>query len=213
MRADLEGWTIVLAGAWNQAIFTPRWISRNMLMEEGEQQVELGIVLGSDERLFRFPSKKVEVRVAPTRLVIRPVVGDDDTMQTVNVCATRVLESLRHTPIVAVGFNYLFRTDDPPTAVNSALDGRDAGQLAECSLTPSESSITRQLKGVTIHGAPILNLTFHRDHTSASCTAAFNYHYPKAEDTPFTTSMTGAFIGLRNHAFEVLRAYGATTVN
>ena len=208
MNADISGWTIVLVGAWNQAIFTPNWIATNLLDEEGDVQVDLGVAFGSDERLFGFASRGIAFRLAPGRLTIQPSTPEDGPMELANGCAVRVLRTLLHTPISAVGFNYSYSTDSAGDGVRAAIETADAEHLEGCGLTIEGTKVTKSLRGVGDYGDPGLNLTLRRDNETALYVADFNYHYARVASSRFSDRIEGAFQGLKHHARRVLEAYG-----
>lgn len=207
MKPELGGWTVVLAGAWNQAIFNPSWIAKKVFEEEDDIPVELAIAFGVDERLMRFPTKSVEFRVSDARIIVNPTDLAEESLRTVNASVEAVLRVLLHTPISAIGFNFAFSTDEPGEALRQALSAPDAEHLQENGLTIVETKSGKMVTGVGVSGNPALNLTLKRDHPTNLYSVEFNYHYPK-NDIPNIGQ--GALLPLRDHALSVLQAYGET---
>lgn len=211
MEPNLEGWTIVIAGAWNQAIFTPPWIAKHLLSEERDVQVELGIAFMAVERLMKFPTRDVSLSISPERLIIQPSRLTRAALETANNCAHKVLTTLQHTPIAAIGLNCTYQTDDPPSGIIRALQLGDSEELSHCRLDVQEARIARTLKCDGVPGDPVLNLSMSRDHSTSHCDVAFNYHYAGGPAASLAGRIAGVFIQLRDHSFGVLRAYGDTS--
>lgn len=205
MRPEPGGWTAVLAGAWNKAIFTPSWIAKQIFREEEDIPVELAIAFGVDETIMRFPSKNVALQVSDARIIVVPTELTDESLRTVNTTVESVLRVLFHTPITAIGFNFAFATNEPGEELKRVLSASDAEYLQDAGLTIRETKSVRTLAGVTVSGTPTLNLTLTREHESNRYAVAFNYHY--AKDLLLNYGHE-ALLPLRDHAFGVLRAYG-----
>lgn len=205
MRPEPGGWTAVLAGAWNKAIFTPSWIARQIFRQEEDIPVELAIAFGVDERIMRFPSKNIALQVSDARIIVVPTDLTDESLNTVNHTVESVLQVLLHTPITAVGFNFAFTTNEPGEELKRALSASDAEHLQEAGLTIRETKSAKTLVGVNVSGAPTLNLTLTKEHESNRYAVAFNYHYPKDQLLNYGHQV---LLPLRNHAIGVLRAYG-----
>lgn len=207
MKPDLGGWTAVLPGAWNKAIFTPTWIAQHVFHEEGDITVELAVAFGVDERLMRFPTKGIEFRVSETRLVLNPIDIQGESLQAVDHAVKSVLGVLAHTPIAAIGFNFRFLTAEPGERLQEALAVSDAEQLQDVGLTLRQSKSVKKLGGVDVAGDPVLNLTLTRDHSTNSYGLEFNYHYPRERIQGYAENV---IMPLRDHAIRVLEAYGET---
>ena len=205
MKPEPGGSTAVLAGAWNKGIFTPPWIAKQVFAEDGEIPVELAIAFGADERLLRFPTKKVEFRVSDARIIVNPTDLEEESLRAVNASVEAVLRVLCHTPISAIGFNFAFSTEEPEEALRQALAAPDAEHLQEQNLTIRETKSVKTLTGVGVSGDHILNLSLRREHLTNSYAMEFNYHYPR---DILKDNGKDALLPLRDHAFDVLRAYG-----
>jgi len=207
LRPDPAGWTAVLPGAWNTAIFTPAWIAHHLFQEEEEIAVELAVAFGVDERLMRFPTKRIELRVSESRLVLNPIDLQAESLQEVNHAVNSVLRVLQHTPIAAIGFNFRFHSNEPGDRLREALAVPDAEHLQEQGLAIRQSKSVKHLSGVEVGGDPLLNLTLTRDHATNDHGLEFNYHYPRERIQGHPEDV---IVTLRDHAIRVLESYGET---
>jgi hypothetical protein len=67
VNPDLNGWTIMLTGYWNRAIFTPTWVIGRLTRSS---QVDLEIQIESPELPIRVLFDNLILTVTPSRLQI-----------------------------------------------------------------------------------------------------------------------------------------------
>jgi len=99
----LEQCALVVVGSWNQAIFTPQWVSERVF--DSEVKVEITFAPGL---LMRIRTDSAELMLVGERLQLRPLRDDPDAFEVVRKAANRVLECLPETPVRALGLNYVF---------------------------------------------------------------------------------------------------------
>ena len=106
MSAKRLSSNVVVVGAWNPAIISPPWLSNNKVVEElpKELQVELG--LKPSGRIIKFELGGVQWKVTEDKLEIHGKGQEKDC----GVFAARVLLLLPHTPIGAIGSNFVFES-------------------------------------------------------------------------------------------------------
>ncbi|MHC4698783.1 MAG: hypothetical protein ACYTFA_18800 [Planctomycetota bacterium] len=125
MPFELTGRNIVVRGDFNRAIIRPKWLIRQGILPEGD--VEFAVSDAADmPRLFKFAG--FQWTVAHDRLVVKPIVPDEgDPGPTV----ARVLEILEHTPVSAVGHNFIFENPEPDSSLEVRLGERSAARIGE----------------------------------------------------------------------------------
>ena len=208
MKPSERGWTIVLVGAWNQAIFNPSWILKYLFGEEGEHQVEIGVALGADERMFTFSDQGVAFKISPRRISIKPLELSEGVMQQANTCAENLLTRLQHTPVTAAGVNFLFTSEGDGDEFRETFSLNDGGSIEDAGLSTAETKIVRKFSGITDHGNPDLILTISRDEETLATLADFNYHYTCETPADLGAAIHQSFLGLKAHAESVLQAFG-----
>ena len=205
MNALPASWNIVLAGAWNPAIINPNWIGKHILKSGGAKYEVLIPVMG-DQRVMRFTEEGVQIAVVENRLQLAPTSLTPSAMRATEHMATAILSLLSHTPVSACGINYGWDLPSLPDTVSwlARLDDSDA--LTDI-LTIEETQVSRTLLGVEILGSPDLNLKF-----TARADGGFqvdcNYDYSVESTKDGAARLSGAFLGLLEHAGKVLDQYG-----
>lgn len=204
MKNLAGAWNVVLAGAWNPAIINPNWIGRHVF-DNTELLYEMLVPMMGNQRLMRFPEKRVQVALEGNRLLLSTTSLTKPAMLTVEAIAGKVLELLVHTPISACGINYGFEatTTEERLPWVSRLGDHD---LVTELLTIKETTIQRRLDGVAILGDPALNLKL-SDRRDGGFQIDFNYHYDVESSTQAAGRVRGSFWGLLDHVEKVLGAY------
>ena len=100
MPLELISSNVVIRGNFNPYIFSPEWLTSQGVWEEQEVHLALGATLG-DGIQFRAVNTDVEWSVSSRSLIIATL-GDAGSL------AVSVLEKLPHTPVQAVGCNFVF---------------------------------------------------------------------------------------------------------
>ena len=100
MPLQLESSNVVIRGNFNPYIFSPEWLTSQGVWEEQEVHLALGATLG-DGIQFRSVNSDIEWSVSSRSLIIATL-GDAGTL------AESVMEKLPHTPVQAVGCNFVF---------------------------------------------------------------------------------------------------------
>lgn len=168
MAVQLISRNTVVRGEFNRAIIVPRWLVAQEILPDGE--VEFAVSDAADQpRQFRFAG--FMWNVAHDRLVIaaRP---DIDVEADTGSVAAKVLRILIHTPVTAVGHNFLFESTEAIASCVPALGARPMSELAEglggefrsatCEVKFAEnaqSSVTAKI--MTDQNLPRFDLNFH----------------------------------------------------
>ncbi len=96
----------VIVGTFNIYIIRPDWLAKVGLLDEGSVVKFEGLL---DRPGFRFSSPKLGANwtVFPNRLVLETESPQENCGET----AARILECLPWTPVMAIGFNFVYRGD------------------------------------------------------------------------------------------------------
>lgn len=115
MTPDLDQCTVVLAGAWNRAIFTPQWVAERLFRESVETLVQI-----EPPHVLKFQDATVTLIVAPERSQLAPRVDTDAAFSRMHEVALLLLGALPETPLGGVGVNFAF-------SINTSAQLRERG--------------------------------------------------------------------------------------
>ena len=102
MAFELAAQSIVVVGEFNRAIIRPKWLVKQAILPEGGVQAKLTDRPGAPTS-FRFAMFDWEV--GPTKLIIKPLAPE---MPDPGSVMAKILQILQHTPISALGHNFLY---------------------------------------------------------------------------------------------------------
>lgn len=120
-------WSVVVVGRWNRAILTPAGIGKRIFnLPEG---TPLEVLIAIDTIApSQVKYDGITVIAGSDRLIIRPEKLDFDNLAKSQNLAKQAIESLPETPILAVGINIKFESDEYTSlieeSVNTSLDDR-----------------------------------------------------------------------------------------
>lgn len=107
-----ENASIVIAGSWNVGILNPTWFAREfpkLKLESGKDvDIEVEITTGS----LRFLVQKIKINPNPHKLIFFSDVDENENYELMSEIAAETVNKLQHTPIIAVGHNISFFTDN-----------------------------------------------------------------------------------------------------
>lgn len=166
-------WNVVVAGSWNRAIFTPKWIQRKMFEREGaliEVQVPLDVP-GPP----RIVMDQVAVQPAANMLVVAPLACNLDTLEMAAIAAARAVASLPETPISACGVNIRYRVDDA-----SRLTGFLRSEVDDSAVAAGFQVQARQLQRTFVADQEPLRFgvinTIIAEDENGECSVVLNFH-------------------------------------
>lgn len=100
--------TLVIIGAWNRAIFSQDWVMKNLLSDAKNVKIEYPINgIGS----LRFSTEDISFFIFGERLIFKALNSKEQTYRTIISIARQLLRLLSHTPISALGINFVYQTD------------------------------------------------------------------------------------------------------
>jgi hypothetical protein len=171
MRIVPDRTTLVIAGAWNQAIFTPQFVAQKIM--PGPEAVRSDIELGPGGFTVHHSGGSLRLSVRPDRLIWRPHNTDDGTLRVLEEAARSLLSLLSVTPVSALGFNLGFEAAGTEGNLARMLELPDSPKLDELGITSESVSVRRKLRldGQELNTVmaragndPVhIDLNFHRD--------------------------------------------------
>jgi len=108
MRPLIDGWSIVIIGIWNYRIFNPEWIKKNILDDQNVINVSMALNMPS----IKFDFETLSIIVSDTRLQVMPKSDDLSCLPKMQEVIVKVLKTLEHTPVSAVGVNFRFKIEE-----------------------------------------------------------------------------------------------------
>jgi hypothetical protein len=171
----LDRSSVVLAGAWNQAIFSPSWV-KERVFEGQDSEHWLGLLV-TGGLIAQYSTPKVILTILPGRVDFKWRERSSNAAQEAEAAALRTLLALPETPIEAVGINLGFDVESvdcvlevfmPPDATRLASTGAEVKTVAlSRSLVLGQTTVTmvvgrNQAGQVQIdfnHNLPNLNRT------------------------------------------------------
>lgn len=122
MKRKPDGFTLVIAGGWNQGILSPEWLSKHVF-DNGEVILEVAVSMIGTQ--FRNRSKGINIRTEVGKLVIFPDVIDETSITQCEIAAKKLCELLPHTPAKAIGLNSAYIVEQPSQAIRNYFDTPD----------------------------------------------------------------------------------------
>lgn len=100
---------LVIFGAWNSLLFTPKWLNNNIFDGELPPKINTEVAIHGNivlHRVFQLPHFKIEI--SPDRLCFILNNNDDVHFQALLNAANSILTKLQHTPLQSVGINFVY---------------------------------------------------------------------------------------------------------
>lgn len=170
-----EGFTIVVAGAWNIRIFTPKWIAENLARSDA---ISVAVSIGNATAPLRLQFDGCTLLVGAERLIVSPLTLDSVSLSQVERISKSILETLSHTPITAIGVNLRYALDIEGTALVDVFELADTHALSDFGAIISTTTIRRAISKPPFTA----NLSFELKE-SGKATADVNFHLDTTEAT------------------------------
>lgn len=168
-------WNVVIAGAWNTAILTPKGIAKRLFQLE-DTPVEVLVELE-----FRSPIRvkyqNIVVQPSSSSLIISPENSNSELLEQSVIIARRALEALPETPLKAAGLNIRYQYQNIPDELIEAGKSTIDDALQDAGFNINEKHLGRKIPW----DEGVLNLDIH-EREDASALILFNFH--KASTTP-----------------------------
>jgi len=204
-EAKPDGSSVVILGAWNPAILQPVWLVSHVFGGNPAQtpiETEISMVANQPPRFtihgIRFVPGYDKLQVAPGGLDAQSLAACEEKIRA-------VLLALPHTPISAVGINFLFTDDEPSDGLLALFTEQEA--LAEVTNLQFETRSTGFMRAMAMNGY-VLNLT--RSLASNNQVSyKFNYHYPVTDAAAAANLFNGGMAANFATAQVIVDAYNA----
>lgn len=185
MKLDLRRPTLVLAGAWNPAIFEPAWIVRHVFgMPPGvEVTMNVAQMIDEGEPKLVIYIKNVGFSVSPTRLQVFAVDAGQSAFDAIESVTAKIVELLPHTPITAFGINFRFVEGVPSPGLLKKIRGHDELE--------KRFEVTKESIASSINLEPKVQLNLHRQKDGSSLMFNFNFHHSGVELDSISQSIRG----------------------
>ncbi len=204
LKPKTDGWSIVVAGHWNRKIFCPAWISSRLTTTKN---IEIEVPVDNPGLPIRLTFDGIHLSVTSNKLVLTVDRPDDTLLERCREVAIKALKELPHTPLMAVGVNYVFIAEQPDEPLLRVFCLSDNNSLSDADVKIRSTLIHRSLliQDQTIN----LSLTLADDN---KVHVAFNFH----KDTPSTEQavafLTAHSTDLKEKTFELLNKIYNSTV-
>lgn len=158
--------TLVIIGAWNRAIFSQDWVMKNLLPDAKNVKIEYPINgIGS----LRFSTEEISFFIFGERLIFKALNSKEQTYRTIISIARQLLRLLSHTPISALGINFVYKTD-PLSIFNSFDDTKNLVDFIGREINSQELTRSFSLDDV-------LTLNLKMQSNDKQSIIDFNYNY------------------------------------
>jgi hypothetical protein len=199
MKLDLRRPTLVLAGAWNPAIFGPAWIARHVFGMPGGVEFTVSAVqmVADGESRLAFYINDVGFSVSPNRLEMFAVGVGGAAFDAVESATAKVIELLPHTPISAYGINFRFIEELPSSDLLEKIRVHDELERRFDVATETIASV--------INLEPKVQLNLQRQRDGASLIFNFNFHHSGVQMDNFIQSIRGEIQVRLGEALTIMR--------
>lgn len=177
LQLDLRSPTLVLAGAWNPAIFQPGWMLQHIQGLPQGQEATIGQLLIAEPTMQKNITffDQIGIFVSNNRIEIYVNQDGPEASHAAEAFAGKIITTLPHSPMTALGINFRFDCTDAEADVYDRFNVSDLlSQRYEIKKTEIMSNI-----GVE----ETVDLNFRRMVDSDKIAFNFNYHHLLPLDT------------------------------
>ena len=192
MAAELDHTSIVVLGVWNQAIISPAWLHKQGIVTKLPSGVEATYDLPTKTIGFSIP-EDVQWQIRSDRIVVKR-----SSLRNCGTYVSGVLDKLTHTPIRAVGTNFVWKL---PAADCLQLPG---GSQLTVPVTANGLTFSQvQWQGQTdLDSETVLNVVANRE--QGGCVVSLNLHR-NCDSAAKARTFARRWRGDRDRAVELLR--------
>lgn len=202
LRLDPSRCPLVIAGAWNQAIFSPAWLARHVT--DGRVPA-LQIGFGPQGLFSQFLCEDVVLGVVPAQVQIVPTQVTDGALETMERIAVKILTMLPQTPVSAAGINFGFDLDKSEE-LDHLFEFSDTLALARLAIPVGSSAIVRRIPQAD---GLVLNMQITKEPSGIKID--MNHHRTASSATDAVDRLAGGLRAARQRSLDMLRdLYGLT---
>lgn len=134
--------TLVAVGSWNKYIFSEEWVIANILGEGVRYTIQYPLnALGS----LKFSLENVTFYIFGDRLLFQLNNDLDLSYREIIRTARKIFQKLIHTPVTALGVNFIYQTSDNLGMLNQLPKNEDLVKAIGHDISSSELSRTFKL--------------------------------------------------------------------
>lgn len=206
MKPICERCSIIMIGAWNQAIFTPPWV-QTILLDGTIPQVE--IALTAQGLATQFVHEGVKFTVIPSQAQLVLGSYSDAALLQLEVIALRLLRRLADTPVHGVGINFGFEVTEPSMRLEELFAAVYGTKFAEAGWSVLDVKITQRL------GHPLRPVNLSLEKSSAGTVIIdFNHHYDVSTAREAAERIEKNVLASRSNALQLAnQLYGISQVS
>lgn len=171
MEPVLQQWNVVIAGAWNVAIFSPPWVGQRYKKLFGTKQVLIELRLTSEGTQIRFSDDHLILLPAPNLLTIGFKDLLESTVSDAEKMARHVLQELPHTPITGFGINFGFLEKAPSKEILALFRRENGGWWSNYQI-----ETTTFARAIRVEDA-VLNATLTLEDETQELNVNLNFHH------------------------------------
>jgi hypothetical protein len=164
---DLRQPTLVIAGAWNPAIFSIEWIATNLWGKKENDVLRIPQVLDIPSGRSVFYHDEIGFLAAPDRICL--YCNDFQRSKRAEDIGITLLELLPHTPIVGIGANFMYLEEETDVSIIDMIQTKER-------LNKFRKIISQQIK-TALEIEPDVTLNLERQLLAGNMSFNFNYHY------------------------------------
>jgi hypothetical protein len=194
-EAKTESWTVVVAAAWNVRIFSPDWVSKQLL---GNVPITIEVPIAPGAALARYTAEGVVLVPSDDKLIVGVQRTTLPSLSRAEDVARKVLELLPHTPVTATGVNFAFDDAEPGDRLRALFRLSDLDFLSRSGYKIKRTNLTRTLE---IQDG-VLNATHVMD-SDGHAEVHLNFHYQTTSAGAAAELLHGKFAG----CLEAARAF------
>jgi hypothetical protein len=205
MKLDLRRPTLVLAGAWNPAIFRPGWIAQHVFgMPSGTDVTVTAVQAADDQAKLVIYINDVGLSASANRLAMFAVDVGQSAFDAVENAIAKIVELLPHTPILAYGINFHFVEENPSPELLKKIRSSDALE--------TRFDIAKETIVSVISLDPTVQLSIHRQNDGSTVIFDFNFHRSVVDAESFIKNIHGEIRERMEQGLSIMRdIYGLSS--
>lgn len=202
MTHSKEYSTLIIIGSWNIAIFSPDWVSKNLLPG---QKLNVEFDLNSINASLRISTENLRLFIVNNKLNLVVLKPTETVFQEIEGIGRQLADFLPHTPVQFFGLNFKFDTGNTER-IRDLCGIQDSKEFENLGYSVKSTEIKRSF----IRKERILNFTIQM--TKEKFSFLFNYHFAVKSLPEFKAKLEEDIIlNHQNESIELLdKFYGLT---